>query len=228
LVTAVLASLAAGAVSLELPFWPAGWWLGIGALAGGATLLRPRFGLALTLAAPVLPLGNLSLGLALVYAAVAALWFAACWREPAAGFLPAVGPLAGPVGALGLLPVVFHGVRGHVRRAAGTAAAVVLAAAADARDAAPISGSDRPLAVVQELVRVAAAHPAVPVDAAVFGVAAVMLPYAIARGLWWIAGVGAWMVALPLFAAPAAPAAPIVAAVWATCGFAAWRHLRES
>jgi Protein kinase domain len=225
---AVLAAFAAAGVSKALPFWPAGWWLGIGFLAGAVTLLRPRLGLALTLATPVLPLGNVSLGLAVVYTAAAAVWLVACWREPAAGFLPAVGPLAGAVGGLGLVPMAFHGVRGHILRAAGAAAAVVVSAAATGRGDVSLSGSDGAGAVVEELVRLGTAHPSVLVQAGVFAAAAAALPHAVARGLWWIAGLGAVMLAVPLLAAPALPAAPLVAASWATCGFAAWLHLRAS
>ena len=66
-----LAAIAAGLGAASLPFFPAGW-------AGSASRpspprlprVRARAGLALALAAPILPLGNLSLGLALAYAAV--------------------------------------------------------------------------------------------------------------------------------------------------------------
>ena len=51
-----------------LPFYPAGWPLALGAIAGLLALLQQRLALAFCLAVPVLPLGNYALGLALVYA----------------------------------------------------------------------------------------------------------------------------------------------------------------
>jgi hypothetical protein len=226
----VLAAAAAAAATYALPFWPAGWWLGIGALAGVATALRPRLGLALTLLAPLLPLGNVSLGLALVYAAVAVTWVAACWRAPRVGLVPALGPLLAPLAALAVLPLALLRVRSAGLRAAAAAAAVLAAAAAAAirhaalpytGAAAPettgIAGSGRPVAVVEELIRIAAARPGLLVEAAVLAAAAAFLPLAAMRGRWWIAGVGAAMLAAGLLAVPAAAAAPFVAAVWVTC-----------
>ena len=72
LVPAVLAALVAGWTAWVLPFFPAGWSLGLGGLAAAATLLDARLGLAFALAVPVLPLGNIALGLAVVYGCLAA------------------------------------------------------------------------------------------------------------------------------------------------------------
>jgi hypothetical protein len=239
-VTAGLGAVAAGATTYALPFWPAGWWLGFAALAGVATLVRERAGLAAVLFAPLFPLGNVSLGLALLYGAAAAAWLAACWREPRAGLLPAVGPLLGPVAALGLLPIVFRRVRSLGLRAAGAVVAVLAAAAAAAvrgsplpfvdasAPAAAIAGSDRPLGVAGELGRVLAAHPGLALEAGVFAASAALLPLAAGRGLWWIAGLGAGTLSAAVLAAPAAPAAPVVAAVWITCGVAAFGRRPES
>ena len=65
-------------------------------LPGGSRSLRERLGLAFALAVPVLPLGNVSLGLALVYAALA-LVAGALWGDAARGLLIAVGPLLSPL-----------------------------------------------------------------------------------------------------------------------------------
>ena len=64
-----------------------------------ATLLRERTGIALALAVPMLPLGNISLGLALLYTALAAGWLLVTWREPRAALLFALGPLLAPIAA---------------------------------------------------------------------------------------------------------------------------------
>ena len=102
---AAAAGLAAGLGAAALPFFPAGWPAGVGALAFAAGLVRERLGLAVALAAPVFPLGNLSLGVALLYGAVAVVWFALFAREPRGGLLPAAAPLLALAGAAALLPL---------------------------------------------------------------------------------------------------------------------------
>src|SRR5438876_332427 len=56
LAAAGLAGTFAGWTSEALPFFPAGWWLGLAALAAASTYARERIGLAVALAVPVLPL----------------------------------------------------------------------------------------------------------------------------------------------------------------------------
>ena len=87
------------------PFYPTLFAPLLALLAGALTLVRPRLGLAFALAVPVLPLGNISSGLALVYAAVACAWLALSWRAPRQGLFFALGPLLAPLLALGLLPL---------------------------------------------------------------------------------------------------------------------------
>ena len=71
--------------SAALPFYPAGWPLALGAVAGALALLHQRLALAFCLAVPVLPLGNYALALALVYALAAMAWLALAWRDPGGG-----------------------------------------------------------------------------------------------------------------------------------------------
>jgi hypothetical protein len=225
-----LAALVAGFGAAALPFYPRGWWLGIAALAGTAALVRPRAGLAVALAAPVLPLGNHSLGLALTYAALAAAWLALSWREPRVGLLFAAGPLLAPLGALGLMPLAASLARSTLRRAALAAGGVLVAAlVAGLRhtpfpltgepppDALGIAGADEPLAAARALWDVLAAHPGLVVAAVTIAAAAAVLPHARTRGPWWIAGLGAGLLAATLLAAPAVAAFPLVAATWAMC-----------
>ena len=117
-----------GAAAL-LPFYPPGLVVGLGLAAGAASLVAPRAGLALALAAPVFPLGNVSLGLALALRRRrAARWLAPAGATPARAAF-AVGPLLAPLGLIGLVPLA---VAAHSRRAATgprTAASAVLAAA---------------------------------------------------------------------------------------------------
>ncbi|MGZ4354872.1 MAG: serine/threonine-protein kinase [Gaiellaceae bacterium] len=65
-ITAVgLAAIVSGWTVATLPFFPGGWAWIAAAAAAALTLTRDRAGLAFTLAVPVLPLGNVSMGLAL-------------------------------------------------------------------------------------------------------------------------------------------------------------------
>ena len=122
------AALLAGWSSAALPFFPAYWPGGLAAVALLLTLAGPRLGLAFALAVPVLPLGNISLGLAILYGVLACGWFALFWARPRAALLFLAGPLLAPLGALGLLPLVSLPAGGPFRRAALTVAAVLAAA----------------------------------------------------------------------------------------------------
>src|SRR4029077_2479179 len=95
--TAVLAAIMAGWTSSALPCTPLGWPIALARVAAAATLFRERAGIALTLAVPVLPLGNISLGLALLYAALAAGWLLVTWREARAGLPFVVRPPLPPI-----------------------------------------------------------------------------------------------------------------------------------
>jgi len=199
-------------------------------------LARPRIGLAFTLAVPVLPLGNVSSGLAIVYAALAVAWLALSRRTPRQGLFLALGPLLAPLLALGLLPLAAQAIRNPVRRALQVVTAVLLAAVvAGLRQAslpftgaAPpkglgIAGSPDAVAVAEALVRFLQSHPALVVEAVVLAAAAVAIPYVRERGPWWIAGLGAALLACTLLPAPAVAAVPLVLAAWTTCTVLALR-----
>ncbi len=226
---AALAAGFAGWTAAELPFYPHGWVLGLAVGTAAVALVRDRLGLAAALAVPVLPLGNVSLGLAVLYAALALCWLALSWREPRSGLLFALGPALAPLGALGLVPLASAGIRAGPRRAAQAGVAVLAAAlVAGIRhaplpltgDAAPlglgVAGAADPLDVVGSLVRAAGAHPGLLLEAAAFAAVAAALPYARARGRWGAAALGAAMLALTLLLVPAAAALPLVAAAWIT------------
>ena len=226
----VVLALFAGWTAAALPFFPTLFAPLLALLAGALTLARPRLGLAFTLAVPVLPLGNISSGLAFAYAALAAGWLALSWRSPRQGLFLALGPLLAPLLALGLLPLAAQAIGNRVRRAIQVAAAVLLAAVVAGLRQAPlpftgdtppqglgVAGSGDPLAVASALVRALAAHPALLVEALVFAAAAVALPHARERGLWGIAGLGAGLIACAVLPVPAVAAAPLVVAGWSTC-----------
>jgi hypothetical protein len=230
----LLAAAVTGWSTAALPFYPSGWPLGLAALVGGLTALRPRAGLALALAAPVLPLGNLALGLALLYAVVAAVWLGFSWRRPREGLLPATGALLGPISLLALLPLLLTSVRSTVHRAVFAATAVVLAAivagirrsplplTGESPPPVPLAGLDGPLEAARRLLD--ACPPILAFEALALGLAAAALPYLIRRGPWELAGFGAVLMAALLLPDPRIAALPAVAAVWLTCGLCALKR----
>jgi len=229
LVPVALAALFAAWTAWAIPFYPTGWPLGLAALAGTATFLHPRLGLAFALAVPFFPLGNFALGAAVLYAVIAICLLVVCWREAEHGLLFAVGPLLAPIAALGLLPLAGLAVRAPARRGMQVAAGVLAAAlVAGVRGtplpfdgaAAPdlgIAASGDPMTVATALWGALTDRPALAVEALVLAAVAVLLPFARARGPWAVALLGAAFLAAALLVVPAVAAAPLVVAVWATC-----------
>ena len=201
-------------------------------MPGALAVAAPRAGTAAALVVTFFPLANISLGLAVLFAALAAGWLALTWRDPRSSLLLAAGPLLAPLGALALLPLVAQAARGTVRRAAQTGAAVLLAAIVAGVDHRPlpfgggtaplglgIAGSRRPGAVAYALWHALAAHPALLAEACILAAAAALLPRV--RGPWPVALYAAGLLAAAALAAPAAPLAPIVAAAWITASILA-------
>src|SRR5215471_14772771 len=226
----------AGWTAAALPFFPHGWPFLLAAAAAAATLFRERAGLAVALAVPVLPLGNISLGLALLYAMLAGVWLLVTWQEPRVGLLFALGPLLAPVAALGLLPLAAVLVRSAPRRAFTVALGVLTAAlVAGIRHAAlPLVGGAAPLGigvtgargpfdVAGSLARAAGAHPSLLIEAGALVLVALALPYARTRGRWGAAALGAGMIILTVAAVPTAAAIPLVLSAWAIATFTALR-----
>jgi hypothetical protein len=224
------AGIFAGWTAAEMPFFPTVFAPLLGLLGFALTLVRPRLGLVFALAVPVFPLGNVSSGLALVYAGLACVWVGLSWRSPRDGLFLALGPLLAPISALGLLPLAALGVRSLPRRALQVGAAVLLAAIVAGLRHAPlpftgatppkglgIAGSGDPLAVATALWRALSARPTLLLEALALAAAAVALPFARERGLWAIAGLGAALIAVTLLPAPAVAAIPLVLAAWTTC-----------
>ena len=234
--TALLAALLAGWTSSALPFYPHGWPLVLALLALAATLLRERVGIALALAVPVFPLGNISLGLALLYTALAAGWLLVTWREPRATLLFVVGPLLAPIAALGLLPLAAARIRSGPLRALGVAIGVLTAAlAAGIRHVAlPLVGGPAPLGlgvagardpfdVAGSIARAAGSHPSLLLETCALALVAIALPHARAHGRWAAAGLGAGMIVLTVAAVPSASALPLLLAAWAIAAVTALR-----
>jgi hypothetical protein len=227
-----LAALVAGWTAAALPFFPHGWAFGLAVAAAGATFYRERLGLGLALAVPILPLGNVSLGLASSARPRRGLASLA-WREPRGGLLFALAaarsvrrdrlvPL--PPAAPRRRPTRRTGRHGGARRRPRRRSAMPTCPSRS-----PCASGTRrrrandPLDVIGTLFRAATAHPALLAEAAAFALVAALLPFARARGRWGAAGLGALMLAATLLPAPAAPALPLVAAAWITVAVVALR-----
>lgn len=225
LAPAVLAGGGALVAGTALPFYPSGWAPALALVAALTALRAPRAGLALALAAPVLPLGNYALGVALLYGAAALGWLALSWRDARAGLVFLAGPLLAAVGLLALVPLAVLWAGGAVRRAAQAVAAVAVTGIV-----AGLRGAELPFAQgavgalglarsdsAEHAARALAATvtPGLALEALALAAIAVAIPHA--RTPWRIAGLGAGAIAATLLAAPAAPALPLVAAVWLTC-----------
>ncbi len=229
LAAAGIAVLTAGWVAAALPFYPPGWSWAIAAAAGVLTLARERAGLAFTLAVPLLPLGNVAAGLALLYALVAAVWLVLLWREPRRGLLFAAGPLLAPLGLLGFLPLVLMPVQRAARRflLAGTAVLAAVAVAGVEGNGLPLTGEAAPALPhahtdsLGESARVVVAalgqRPELLVVAAALALAAAVLPHAARRGYWALAAWGAGLLAVTLVPLADVHALPLVASTWLTC-----------
>jgi hypothetical protein len=226
---AALAGGFAAWTAAELAFYPHGWPVALALGVAALTAFRSRLGLVAALSVPVLPLGNVALGLALVYVGLAAALVVLSWREPRSALLFAVGPLLAPLAAVGLVPLACSGVRAAPRRAAQAALAVSAAwIAAGVRGAAlPLTGAPAPLGlgvagagdpfdVAGTLARAAIAQPALLLEAGLLAAVAVALPFALRHGRWGAAGIAAAMMALGAPFLPLGGALSLVVAAWAT------------
>ena len=222
---AVLAGATALAGAAALPFFPTGWAPALAAATSFVAYRAPRAGLALALAAPVFPLGNHSLGLALLYGALALGWLALAWRDARWGLAFLAGPVLAALGLLALVPLAVAGARGSVRKGAQAIGAVTVASVVAGlrgaelpfgQGAAPsldLAGTESAFAAASALA--GAVPTGLALEAVALAAVAVALPHA--RTPWRIAGLGAGALAAMLLAAPSAAALPVVLAVWLTC-----------
>jgi hypothetical protein len=210
---AVVTALYAGWTSATFPFFPAHWPLGLAAAAAVASLLSARVGLMFALAVPVLPLGNLSSALAIVYAIAALAWLVAFWTRPRGALVLIGGPLLSPLGLTALLPALALAAGGAARRALAAAAAVFAAAVVAGTQPLDVAELERPTAVASTLWSAISTERPLALFALVLAAAAVALPYARRRGPWGGALFGAAFLAPALLVAPGS-AWPIVGAAW--------------
>ena len=229
IVAGTAAAAFAGWTAATLPFYPAGWSWGLAALAGVLAAWKPRLGLAAALGLAVLPLGNVSLGLAVVYSVLAAAWLAATWNRSEEGLYPLAGALLAPLGLALLLPAALLPVSRAVWRAVYGAAGVLVAAVAagiggaalplSSREPSPLGvrGSEDAGAVSTALIGSLTAGPELLLAAFAVAVLAALLPPAAERGVWAVAGLGAAGIAVLLLPAESVNALPVVGGIWLCC-----------
>ncbi len=243
---ACLSAVVTVAVCLVLPFFPTPLIAALASLAALLALLAPRAGLAVTLLVPILPLGDISLGLALAYAPVALVWIAVFWRDARHGLLFAAGPALALVSGLALMPLIAERASGMVRRALQAGTGVILAALVAGLRGMPlpftgeqpplglgIDGSESPRAVAGALWHALAQYPAIGIEAGVFAAAAALLPLARRHGL---AGIGIYGLSVitaslagpPLLGAGTVEPLPLVLGSLVVCAVAAAPAIRST
>ncbi len=223
-----LAALSAGWVAAALPFYPARWPLLLAAVAAALTAWRARLGLAFTLAVPLFPLGNVSLGLASAFAGLAIVWLALMWGDARRGLLFGSGIVLGALGLLGLIPLLVMHVASTVRRMALALVTVLLAGAVagihgsaipfGGKEAAAlgVAGSEHPVAVLEAVWQWLLQNPALGVEALILAAAAGALPHVTRRADLSIATFAALLLGATLLAAPRAGAVALVFTGWLT------------
>ncbi len=240
---AALAALFAGGTAFLLPFFPSGWPFLLGALAAAAAILNPAAGLGVALLVPVLPLGNVSFGLAVAYVPLALAWLVLFARDARSSLLFLAGPFLAVAHLLPLAPVVALPARGPLRRAALGLAAVATALATalvlglrlpltgGTAPSPDIGGAERPQTAVDGLAGVLSSRPTLIVALVVVGIAAATASLARSHGYWGVAGWGAAFLAALLLVPPAAGGASVTAlwaapAVWLATAALAYPLLR--
>ncbi|MGH3043869.1 MAG: protein kinase domain-containing protein [Gaiellaceae bacterium] len=242
---AILAAAFATGSALLLPFFPGGWPFLLGAIAALLALVNPRVGLAAALAVPVLPLGNVSFGLALAYIPLAVAWLLLFARDARSGLLFVAGPLLALVHLLPLMPVVALQARGPVRQAALALASVLAAVGTaiaagsrmpltgeDAPGTASLRGTEGPGAAFGSVTDLVTSRPTMVAVTLVLVAATLAAQPARQRGLWGVACWGAAFVGALLLAPLAVGGEPVAAAwavpaAWLATGALAYPLLRE-
>jgi hypothetical protein len=217
-----------------LPFWPPELVVLLALGAGLACWLDPRAGLALALAAPVFPLGNVSASAAILYGVFAGGWIVLNWRDARHGLLFMAGPLLAAVSLLPLVPLAVQRADGIARRAAHGALAVLSATllAGVAGDGLPLTGEPAESLGIGPLTTVTDAGTAVwsslMTSAVVTGaavlaaLASAFLPLARSRSRFGVAAIGLVLAAASVVAGAGIASTFVVVLVWAlAAGFAA-------
>jgi eukaryotic-like serine/threonine-protein kinase len=226
----VLAVVTAALGATFLPFWPPELVAVLVLAAGLAAWLDPRLGLALALAVPIFPLGNVAVSIAGLYGILAAAWVVANWRDARHGLWFMAGPAFATVGLLPLVPLALIPVRNTARRAAHGVLAVlsIVLLGAVAGEPVPIAGGTAPALGVGPLDSTGSAaaavwewlvhEPLVLAAAIIVGSASALLPWARRSSQLGVGGVGLVVTSAAVVAGAGVAGTIVVMLVWA--GFA--------
>jgi hypothetical protein len=213
-----------------LPFWPIALVAALVVVAAAASWVDPRAGLAVALAAPVFPIGNVAASAAILYGAFALAWLVLNWRDARHGLLFVAGPLLAAGGLLALAPLVVQRAQGTVRRAAHGAAAVLSAVllTAVAGKSLPVGDGVAGALGIGPLTPVPGAasdvwswlatHPVMLVAAALVAAASALLPWARRSTPFGVAAIGFVLVCSSVLAGASVASTVVVASVWAIAG----------
>ena len=239
LVPAALAVVTTLLAATMLPFWPPVLVAAIVVAAAAAAWIDPRLGLAVALAAPVFPIGNVAASAAILYGGFAIAWIVLNWRDARHGLLFVAGPLLAAVGLLPLVPLVLQRTQGTVRRAAHGALAVLSAALLAGLAGESLPATDRTagsldidpltpvLGATTEVWRWLAAHPVVFAAAALVAAASALLPHA-RRPTFGVAAIGFVLVCASVLAGATVASTLVCASVWAVAGISSVVFRRSS
>ncbi len=210
-----------------LPFWPPALVVAIAVAAALTALRLPRVGLAIALAAPIFPLGNVAESAAVLYGLLALGWVALAWRDARWGLLFVSGPLLAPMGLLALVPLAVQPARGVVRRVAHAVLAVLAATlfAGVAGDDLPLTGApatglhvaphDTVGEIASALWQAALAAPVLLLGTAALAFAAAILPFARRWSRYGVLVVGMALLAGSVAAGAGLAATVLLALAWA-------------
>jgi hypothetical protein len=216
-----LGMLTAALGATLLPFWPTELVALLVVLTGLASWLDPRVGLALALAVPIFPIGNVAAAAGLVYGLFAVGWVVLSWRDARHGLWFMSGPLLAGAGLLPLVPIVLVPVRSGVRRAAHGALAVLAAAFLAGTGTIDVAPLDSVGATALEVWAWLGAEALVTSTAIVLATAAAVLPWARSRSRFGIAWVGFLVTAASVLAGAGIASTVVVMLAWGAFAFAA-------
>ncbi len=229
----VLGAVTALVAATFLPFWPPELAALLVVATAVACWLDPRIGLALALAIPVFPIGNVAESAAILYGLFAGGWLVLNWRDARHGLLFITGPLLASVGLLPLVPLIVQRAEGALRRAAQGAVAVLSAVlvAGVAGNALPVTGGTAgPLEIATATPVREALHavwgalggiPLVTAGVILVAAAAAALPRARRASSLGVAAIGFVLTAASVLAGAGVFSTLVVFVVWTVAGLSA-------
>lgn len=216
-----LGMLTAALGATLLPFWPTELVAVLVILAGLASWLDPRLGMAIALATPIFPLGNVAAAAAVLYGLFAVAWIVSNWRDARHGLWFVSGPVLATVGLLPLVPIVLFPIASTARRVAHGVVAVLATALLAGTGTIDIGPLDSVGSAAASLWAWLGTESLVTTTALLIAGAAAALPWARSRSRYGVAAVGFVVTAGSVLAGAGIASTIVVLIVWAGFAFAA-------